>query len=170
GLITQRLSGRAMASNIIRMVPEYNHLESPFTALEREFLEIEGKIRAGEIEAMSADDLSYKQLMAAHKQREEFAERAMKSSATYGVSIKVKQSLVRIRQQLERMKLLLSLLVADNSFERKKKSVNLAVQLIEYNCYKNNVKSLVDESTQLISYEITQYNAKTGEHYITQTA
>lgn len=170
GLITQRMSGRAMESNIIRMVPEYNHLESPFTAFEREFLEIEGKIRAGEIEAMNADDLSYKQLMVLHKQCEDFVERAFKNSAKYGITIKVNQSLLRIRQQLERMKLLLSLLVADNSFERKKKSVNLAVQLIEYNCYKNNVKSLVDESTQLISYEITQYNAKTGEHYITQTA
>ncbi|HLV45558.1 MAG TPA: hypothetical protein VKY32_00825 [Flavobacterium sp.] len=170
GLITQRMSGRAMESNIIRMVPEYNHLESPFTAFEREFLEVEEKIRSGEIESMNAEDLSYKQLLVLHKQCEDFVERAFKNSAKFGITIKVNQSLLRIRQQLERMKLLLSLLVADNSFERKKKSVNLAVQLIEYNCYKNNVKSLINESTQLISYEITQYNAKTGEHYITQTA
>lgn len=170
GLITQRMSGRAMESNIIRMVPEYNHLESPFTAFEREFLEIEDKIREGEIESMNADDLSYKQLLILHKQCEDFVEKAFKNSAKYGITIKVNQSLLRIRQQLGRMKLLLSLLVADNTYERKKKSVNLAIQLIEYNCYKNNVKSLINESTQLISYEITQYNARTGEHYITQTA
>lgn len=170
GLITQRMSGRAMESNIIRMVPEYNHLESPFTAFEREFLEIENKIRSGEVAAMTADDLNYKQLLILHKQCEEFVEKAFKNSAKFGITIKVNQSLLRIRQQLGRMKLLLSLLVADNAFERKKKSVNLAVQLIEYNCYKNNVKSLINESTQLISYEITQYNAKTGEHYITETA
>jgi site-specific recombinase len=45
----------------------------------------------------------------------------------------------------------------------------LALHLIKYNCYKNNVRKFISESTQLISYEITQHTAKTGEHYITES-
>jgi site-specific recombinase len=45
----------------------------------------------------------------------------------------------------------------------------LASRLIKFNCYKNNVRKFVAESTQLISYEITQHTAKTGEHYITES-
>src|SRR5690606_7526686 len=40
--------------------------------------------------------------------------------------------------------------------------------LIEYNCDKTNVRKLISESTQLLSYEVTQHTAKTGEHYITK--
>lgn len=45
----------------------------------------------------------------------------------------------------------------------------LLLRLIKYNCQKNNVRQLINESTQLISYEITQHTAKTGEHYITES-
>src|SRR5690606_16945098 len=45
--------------------------------------------------------------------------------------------------------------------------VRLAKLLIDINCRKNNVRQLINESTQLVSYEITQHTAKTGEHYIT---
>ena len=169
GLITQRMSGRSMESNIINMVPEYNHLESPFLGFENEFLTIERAIRSGEIEALSPNDLNYKQLIILHKQCLEFVNQAFKNSSKYGITLKVNQSLLRIRQQLIRIEILISLLVARDMADKIKRSVNLALKLIEYNCYKNNVSTLVGESTQLISYEITQYTAKTGEHYITES-
>ncbi len=170
GLITQRMSGRSMESNIINMVPEYNHLESPFLGFENEFLAIERAIRSGEIEALSPNDLNYKQLVILHKQCLEFVNQAFKNSSKYGITLKVNQSLLRIRQQLIRIEILISLLVARDVADKIKRSINLALKLIEYNCYKNNVSTLVGESTQLISYEITQYTAKTGEHYITESA
>ncbi len=169
GLITQRMSGRSMESNIINMVPEYNHLESPFLGFENEFLAIERAIRSGEIEALSPNDLNYKQLVILHKQCLEFVNQAFKNSSKYGITLKVNQSLLRIRQQLIRIEILISLLVARDMADKIKRSINLALKLIEYNCYKNNVSTLVGESTQLISYEITQYTAKTGEHYITES-
>ena len=44
----------------------------------------------------------------------------------------------------------------------------MGLQLIKFNCYKNNVRQFIAESIQLISYEITQHTAKTGEKYITE--
>ena len=170
GLITQRMSGRSMESNIINMVPEYTHLESPFLGFENEFLEIEKAIRSGFIRCLKPDDLNYKQLVILHKQCLEFVNQAFKNSSKFGITLKVNQSLLRIRQQLIRVEILMSLLVVKEAVDKKVNSVNLALKLIEYNCYKNNVKSLVSESTQLIAYEITQYSAKTGEHYITETS
>src|SRR5690606_25101731 len=48
-------------------------------------------------------------------------------------------------------------------------TIKLGLKLIEYNCYKNNISNLVKSSIQSVSYEITQYTAKSGEHYITET-
>lgn len=173
GLLTQRMSGRAMESSIIRMIPEYSHFESPFLALEKEFLELEVNILQGKINYLTEDDPMVRQIFVLYKQCREFVDQAFKNSAKYGISIRVNQSLLRLRQQLQRVERLFSLLIINNNdvaAAKKTKSVELGVQLIEYNCYKYNVKGLLKESTQLLAYEITQHSAKTGEHYITSTS
>lgn len=172
GLITQRMSGRAMESSIIRMVPEYSHLESPFLALEKEFAMASEGLRSGEVDYLTAYDINYKQIRILHKQCLDFVSQAFKNSSKYGISIKVNQSLLRLRQQLQRVEVLISLLVVDEEVptSRKEKTIDLARRLIKYNCYKYNVTGLIKESTQLLSYEITQHTAKTGEHYITSSA
>ena len=169
GLISQRMSGRAMENDVIKMVPEYDDLESPFVAFENEFHSVKKKIKDGENHFVTSDDLNYKQLLILHKQCEEYVDKAFGNSSKFGISLKVNQSLLRIRQQLHRIKVLLSSLVINSEIDKKNNTIHLALRLIKYNCHKNNVRQLINESTQLISYEITQHTAKTGEHYITES-
>ena len=168
-LISQRMSGRAMENDVIKMVPEYDDLESPFVAFENEFHIVKKKIKDGENHFVTSDDLNYKQLLILYKQCEEYVDKAFGNSSKFGISLKVNQSLLRIRQQLHRIKVLLSSLVINSEIDKKNNTIHLALRLIKYNCHKNNVRQLINESTQLISYEITQHTAKTGEHYITES-
>jgi len=169
-LISQRMSGRAMETEVIKMVPEYDALESPFVALEKEFLQMEDKIRTQTDHFITSDDLRYKHFLILHKQCEEYVDKAFSNSSKFGISLKVNQSLLRIRQQLYRLKILIPLLVVNKEEDKKRNSIQLALKVIKYNCYKNNVGQLINESTQLLSYEITQHTAKTGEHYITESS
>ena len=168
-LLTQRISGRAMETDVIKMVPEFDDLESPFSAFEKELFLIEERIRSSDKHYIVSDDLSYAQLLVLHKQCEGFVEKAFHNSSKYGISLRVNQNLLKIRQQLERLKFLISLLIVDKEKDKKYNGIILALRLIKFNCYKNNVRKFVSESTQLISYEITQHTAKTGEHYITDS-
>ncbi|WP_426090693.1 recombinase [Flavobacterium sp. DSR3-2] len=168
-LITQRISGRAMETDVIKMVPEYDDLESPFSAFEKELFLIEERIRSSDSHYIAPDDLSYAQLLVLHKQCVEFVDRAFHNSSKYGISLRVNQNLLKIRQQLERLKFLISLLIVGKEKDKKYNGIILALRLIKFNCYKNNVRKFIGESTQLISYEITQHTAKTGEHYITES-
>jgi site-specific recombinase len=168
-LITQRISGRAMETDVIKMVPEFDDLESPFSAFEKELFLIEERIRSSDRHYILSDDLSYAQLLVLHKQCEGFVEKAFHNSSKYGISLRVNQNLLKIRQQLERLKFLISLLVINKEKDKKNNGIILALRLIKFNCYKNNVRKFIGESTQLISYEITQHTAKTGEHYITDS-
>lgn len=170
GLLTQRMSGRSMDTSILNMIPKYNHLESPFLGFENEFLEIESRLRKGEIQFVNSNDLNYKQLVILYNQCVELVKHAYKNSAVFGITLKVNQSLLRIRQQLDRIKILMDFLVVDKPQDRLTNTIKLSLKLIEYNCYKNNISKLISESTHVVSYEITQYTAKTGEHYITETA
>lgn len=170
GLLSQRMSGRSMETSIIKMVPEYTHLENPFLGLEHEFLKIEKELRNGDVKFLSSEDISYKQFQILLKQCFDFINQAFKNVTKYGITLRVNQNLLRLKQQLQRVELLVSYLVVDQESDKTKNTINLALQLIEYNCYKNNISKLVKQSIQLVSYEITQYTAKTGEHYITESA
>jgi len=169
-LLSQRTSGRALESEVLKMVPKYANIESPFAAFEKELFAIENTIKQKENNFhITSSDINYKQLLVLYKQCNEFVEKAFQNSSKYGISLRVNQNLLRIKQQLYRLGVLLPLLVIDKPEEKKTKSIELAIKLIKYNCQKTNVRKLINESTQLLSYEITQHTAKTGEHYITES-
>ena len=168
-LISQRMSGRALESDVLKMVPEYFHHESPFAAFEKELQSIQEELKENVNHTVTAENLSYKQLMVLHKQCEEYVEKAFDNSSKYGITIHVNQSLLRIRQQLLRLKVLLPLLTVNHQIDKKRNTIRLAYKLIKYNCTRNNLRTFIKESTQLLSYEVTQHTAKTGEKYITQS-
>ena len=167
-VIIHRIAGRALESEVIKMVPEYENLESPFLAFQKEFALISEKLLEERKNYLQPKDLGYKQLMILHKQCIEYVQNAFKNSEKYGISLRVNQGLLRIRQQLYRLSTLLPLLVLEDGDDARKNSIKLSYDLIEYNCDKTNVRKLISESTQLLSYEVTQHTAKTGEHYITK--
>lgn len=168
-VLLSRIAGRALESNVIKMVPEYEGLESPFLAFQKEFSLLSDKILSlGAGEYITPDNDIYRQVIILHRQCVQYDEKAFRNSDKYGISLRVNQSLLRIRQQLSRLRVILPLLVLEDEEDTTEKTIRLAQALIEYNCNKNNVRKLVNESTQLLSYEVTQHTAKTGEHYITR--
>lgn len=170
GLLSQRMSGHAMDSEVLMMTPEYTNLESPFVALEKELYEIFESIRKEGKKYINSKNENLKQVLVLHKQCDEYIDKAFRNSSKFGISLRVNQSLLKIRQQLLRLKLLLPFLVVNEPSEKSKNSINLALKLIKHNCHKNNIRQLIGESTQLLSYEITQHSAKTGERYITESS
>ena len=167
-VLIHRIAGRALESEVIQMVPEYENLESPFLAIQKEFGMVSDKLLEEKRNYVSPDDIGYRQISVLRSQCADYVKLAFKNSAKHGISLRVNQSLLRIRQQLERLAVLLPLLVIDETGGAKKDTIDLAKKLITYNCDKNNVRKLINESTQLLSYEITQHTADTGEHYITK--
>ncbi|WP_426789403.1 hypothetical protein [Sphingobacterium sp. WOUb80] len=168
-LLVQRITGRAMETDVNKMVPEFQNFDSPFIAIMREFTELNDRILQSDNKFISSDDLSYKQIWVLHKQCESYIETAFDNSHRFGISIKVNQSLLRMRQQLERIREILPFLVIDDPDEKEQKTIALAKTLIGYNSRKSNIRKLAGQSTQLLAYEITHHTAQTGEHYITSS-
>lgn len=166
-VLIQRVTGKALETDVNKMVPEFQNFDSPFIAIQREFTEFNNKLMLSKNKYTTSDDLNYKQILILHKQCQNYINTAFYNSNKFGISIKVNQSLLRIQQQLERIKEMLPFLVLNSQDQAKQKSKELALLLIRYNCNKSNLKKLINESTQLLSYEVTQHTARTGENYIT---
>jgi site-specific recombinase len=169
-VLVQRISGRAMETDVNKMVPEFQNFESPFIALQREFSDFNDRLLSSEKKYIASDDLNYKQLQILLKQCDDYVRTAFQNTLKYGISMKVNQTLLRIRQQLDRIKELLPFVILEDESESKQKTIDVSLELIKLNCYKSNIKQLVSDSTQSISYEITQHSANTGENYITSTS
>ncbi|MNJ89090.1 Site-specific recombinase [compost metagenome] len=168
-LLIQRISGRALEQDVLTMVPEYENVQSPFESFEKKLDQVVSKIARESDFAVSATDPDYQELIRLLQGCHQIINNAFENSARFGISIRVNQSLLRIRQQLYRIEALLPLLAADSEEDKRDNSIYLAIKLIKYNCRKNNIRRLMLDSTQTIAYEVTQHTAKTGEHYITHS-
>ena len=167
-VLIHRFAGRALETDVIQMVPEYENRESPFLAIQKEFALLTERLMEERLNYVSPDDLGYRQLLVLQHQCLDYVKAAFKNSEKFGISLRVNQNLLRIRQQLERLGVLLPLLAVADTGEAHRDTIRLSLSLITYNCDKNNVRKLINESTQLLSYEVTQHTANTGEHYITK--
>lgn len=169
GLLIQRISGRALEQDVLIMVPEYENVQSPFELFEKKLDVIVSKIIHEKDFSVSIADADYLDLVSLLQGCHEIINNAFNNSAKFGISIRVNQSLLRIRQQLYRIEALLPLLAVDSEQDKRENSIYLAIKLVKYNCKKNNIRRLMLDSTQTIAYEVTQHTAKTGEHYITHS-
>ncbi|MES2780037.1 MAG: hypothetical protein V4651_09105 [Bacteroidota bacterium] len=81
-----------------------------------------------------------------------------------GASLQLSYSLHRIAQQIERLNLLLDI------YLQKKLSPHQLAHFIKQICVneqqKNSIRSLLNETTYLIAFQIAEHESKTGEHYI----
>lgn len=168
-LLIQRISGRALEQDVLIMVPEYEDIQSPFELFEKKLDLIISKIVQSDHFSVSATDPDFQDLIQLLQGCHQIINTAFDNSAKFGISIRVNQSLLRIRQQLLRIEALLPLLATDSKEDQRDNSIYLAIRLIKYNCRKNNIRRLMLDSTQTIAYEVTQHTAKTGEHYITHS-
>ncbi|MDO4229234.1 MAG: recombinase [Capnocytophaga sp.] len=171
-ILSQRMGGFALQTDVLRMVPEYSSLSSPFIALDEELNSIRRTMVQENKSYLNIHEhqLDYKQLNILAEQCEHFVEQAVNNTSKYGVSFSVNQTLLLILQQIKRIRNLYNFLFINDEQDKKKKTVEFYLKLVKINSKKNNIRKLIDDSVYNITYEITNYTGKTGEHYITSSS
>ncbi|CAD0219566.1 site-specific recombinase [Chryseobacterium sp. D764] len=168
-ILSWRVTGMAMEVEVVRMAPQYRNLDNPFLALQNELETLaDDLVKEPELQLHSKDS-RYKQIKIYAEQCQEFVNIAFKNSAKYGISGKINQSLLKIRQQTERIYDIVQLLVIDTDEDALIKSKQLVFNILSYKSHKNNISDLINDSTRLISHLITNHTAEAGTHYITST-
>jgi len=165
-ILALRSVGNALEAGITKMVPEYKNFDNPFVALQSELDSLIGRFKEDENLQINSKDIDYKQIKIYLQQCLDFVDKAFKNASKFGISSKINQSLLKIRQQLRRIQDIIPILVVDNEEDVLINSKNLVSNTLKYNSHRNNVRELIDDSTRLISHLITSHTAETGTHYI----
>jgi len=165
-ILALRSVGNALEAGITKMVPEYKNFDNPFVALQSELDSLIGRFKKDKDLQIDSKDVDYKQIKIYLQQCLDFVDKAFKNACKFGISSKINQSLLKIRQQLRRIQDIIPILVVDNEEDVLTNSKNLVSNTLKYNSHRNNVRELIDDSTRLISHLITSHTAETGTHYI----
>ena len=166
-ILAWRVIGNAMDVEVVNMAPEYRKFDNPFVALQNELDILNENYKKNPDFELSSKDEHYKQIKVYLQQGLDFVNLAFKNASKYGISGKINQSLIKIRQQLDRMGEILSVMVVDDEAETVSKSKQLFFNILRYKSHKTNLRDLVADSTTLMSHLITNHTAETGTHYIT---
>lgn len=168
-ILSWRVTGAAMEVEVVRMAPEYRNFDNPFLALQNELEDLAEELEKNPELQLDSKDSRYKQIKIYVEQCLEFVSIAFKNSSKYGISGKINQSLLKIRQQVQRIYEIIQLLVIDNERDVLINSKQLVFNILRYKSHKNNISDLINDSTRMISHLITNHTAETGAHYITST-
>ncbi len=168
-ILAWRVIGNALDVEVMKMVPEYRNFDNPFLALQNELDVLNAEFKNNSDFQLSSSSEIYKQTKIYLEQCLEFVNIAFKNSSKYGISSKTNQSLLKIRQQLQRMTDIVVLFVVDEEKDYLINSKHLFFNIIKYKSHKNNLRDLVSDSTRLMSHLITNHTAEMGTHYITST-
>ena len=165
-ILALRSVGNALEAGITKMVPEYKNFDNPFVALQSELDSLIGRFKKDKDLQIDSKDVDYKQIKIYLQQCLDFVDKAFKNACKFGISSKINQSLLKIRQQLKRIQDIIPILVVDTEEDVLTNSKNLVSNTLKYNSHRNNIRELIDDSTRLISHLITSHTAETGTHYI----
>lgn len=165
-ILSWRITGTALNPDISRMVPEYQGFDNPFFALHRELDLLTEKCKNSENIELHSKDNDYKQIKIYLEQCLNYINQAFKNASKFGISSKINQALLKIRQQLHRIQDTITLLVIDQEEDVLENSKKLVINVLRYKSHRNNIRELIDDSTKLISHLITSHTANTGTHYI----
>ncbi|MDQ0475640.1 recombinase [Chryseobacterium sp. MDT2-18] len=169
-ILCWRIIGNALDVQVMNMAPEYRNFDNPFLAMQNEIDLLNLSYKENPDFILTSKDVNYKQIKVLMQQCLDFVALAFKNSSKYGISGKINQSLMKIRQQLERMSDILSVMIFDKEEDVLKNSKRLFFKILEYKSHKNNLRELISDSTRLKSHLITNHTAETGSHYITSTS
>jgi len=166
-ILSWRVTGMALEVEVVRMAPEYRNFDNPFLALQNELEALAEEFKINPDIQLTSKDSRYKQIKIYVEQCHDFVNIAFKNSSKYGISGKINQALLKIRQQTQRIYEIVQLLVIDNNEDVVIKSKQLMLNILKYKSHKNNISELFNDSTRMISHLITNHTAETGSHYIT---
>lgn len=168
-ILSWRVTGMALEVDVVRMAPEYRNFDNPFLALQNELEALAEEFKINPEIQLHSKDSRYKQIKIYAEQCQDFVNIAFKNSSKYGISGKINQSLLKIRQQTQRISEIVNLLIIDQPEDVVIKSKQLIFNILSYKSHKNNISDLINDSTRLISHLITNHTAETGSHYITSS-
>ena len=170
-VLGHRIAAMGLEPELLRILPRLAQGESPFIALCNEVTRLAGQLRESGLQA-TVGEHDGRHLLVLLAQCRDAVERAHQAAANRGTSMQLTFLVVRLKQHLERLELLMALL--SESCRPAEGSTPAECWLsflwaaIAGERQRNSIRKHVADLLVLLSLRVTENAGRTGEHYIAQ--
>jgi site-specific recombinase len=165
-VLAQRATALGLEPEIIAKLPDMDDLSSPFLTLSKEITQFVDKYKEQADYAQNSEE-DYKHILVMIKQCEESVERLHKDRQKYGVGLRITYFILRITQNIERLKVVLKLLKTSDKQAKRKIAISLFKEIIFAENKKYSLRKHLSDNLGFLAYKVMEHTSKTGEHYIT---
>lgn len=177
-MLSYRISAMGLEPSLVRIHPDLENFESPFVVQNVEvhrFLAC--AMHRLQDATMQVEDAAHLQVIL--DQCDEVVARIRKKSLQLGTSVSLTYLLVRLDQNVERLRRLVSLIdlapaLSEQTEQqpwddaRRQAALTLALDLVQAHNQKYALRGLVTDNIDLLARNITENASQTGEHYIAE--
>lgn len=163
-----RLSAIGLEPEIVLNHPDVERFESPFVRLNAEILDyIECHRDALITRRVPTEDHS--PILVLLDQCETVTATVWKFAAKNGSSVSLTYHLLRIKQHIDRLKILFDLIDTKPEAQHSLTLLAFFRQLVEAENNKYSIRDVLSDTTELLALQVTEHASQTGEHYISET-
>lgn len=168
-VLSYRISAIGMEPELIRIYSDVKAFESPFLMQNVELHGwLESYRRRLQDDSTPVEDARH--VMVLLDQCQEVVDKIRKHALRIGTSVSLTYRLLRLEQNLTRLRQLLALAepAITDAQEQRRTGLALAMELVEAHNRKYTVRGLLAGNINLLARNITENASRTGEHYIAE--
>lgn len=167
-ILSLRITALGIKREILEKLPELEEFDSPFMAQNSETTIYLQKFQSDEFD-QSINNRDYLHIQVMLDQCEEYIDVIRDNKTTWGVTLKLTNFVIRLRQHLQRLRLLYHLITTHDEEPPFETEIQFLRELVKSENEKNSLSLLFKENFGLLAYQVTEHASQSGEEYITST-
>lgn len=167
-VLSQRITAIGLEAEIVEKMPEIELFDSPFMVQSREISSYLEYFNDPEFER-NTENNDYKHILVMLVQCEEYIKEIRRNKSKFGTSLSLSQSLLRLSQNLHRLRMFLKLVhYTEEDYPFKDEAVFFK-QLIRAENKKHSLREHFNQNLSYLAFQITEHTGKKGKKYITSS-
>lgn len=157
-----------MEPEILAKLPELEEFDSPFMIQNIEIIEYLNNFQKPNFDK-SDQNPDYKHILVMLSQCEDYIALIRKEKKKYGADLHLTYLLLRLSQNISRLRKLLKLADISNDDIPFKTEIEVLKTLVRTENKKDSLVEHLENNINLLAFQVTEHAGKTGEHYISHT-
>jgi site-specific recombinase len=163
-IISNRICNLGFDPQVIGMVPDFNHLQSPFFLLNDYTDDVIKGQKLGHKSELDALFLNIRKL---HREIDYFIALARRNRSKYGITLGITYKLQRMHQLNNRLLLIINCL--DHKINFTVPVAKLVTEMVQWYSTRYSLRQMINNNLGILTHQITEHNSRSGEKYITRT-
>lgn len=167
-IMSLRITALGIKREILEKLPQLEEFDSPFMAQNSETTAYLQHFQQDEFD-QSIQNRDYLHIQVMLDQCEEYIDVIRDNKTTWGVTLKLTNFVIRLRQHLQRLRLLYHLITTHEDEPPFETEIQFLRELVKAENEKNSVSKVFKKNFSLLAYQVTEHASQSGEEYITST-